>query len=496
MEIKVVSLFSGCGGLDIGVANSGKEVISGDISDSKFRFIWSNDMMEHACKTMQRNLNHPITTEPNQEVEEEGLIFQGDVREVNFEEIINQDIDLIMGGFPCQDFSILRGDDNRGGVQVKRGKLYLEFVRSLAELQPKMFIAENVKGLVSANEGKAYEQILDDFRNLNSNWTEIEDEYEEEKDDDLEIHSQNDLEGYTILHSEVIDFSKLGVPQGRERLVMIGLRDDLADQLKNKTGSSVEEWQKKFEKTLEECDSLSDYPLTVIEAFEGNILTELGNKYERIMKEYSEHIKDIDSERAIEYREEIWPKYTFDVWEDYKWRNNSAKKTSLNDFTQEKADKDKVEEVHEELLRELGYLNESLEEKEFPDGSNEEMREIERVSKRLNHIPPDENHRMVKDTEHHVSGMMSNIYRRTHPLQPSTTIIASGGGGTWGYHYEKERGKLTNRERARIQTFPDDYHFEGKNGEVRKQIGNAVPPLGAKRIGECILPILKSFKRD
>jgi DNA (cytosine-5)-methyltransferase 1 len=200
---------------------------------------------------------------------------------------------------------------------------------------------------------------------------------------------------------------------------------------------------------------------------------------------YEEYVSKLDSERAKEFRESIWPQYEFDVWTDYLWRNNADLETDHNT--------NQISSVHKDILTELRYFDESLANKDFTDNSNEEMREQSHVLERLRHIPPYENYRMVEDTEHHVSGMMSNTYRRVHPLQPSPTILASGGGGTWGYHYERERGKLTNRERARLQSFPDDFLFEGTNAEVRKQIGNAVPPLGAKRIGEEILSVLNEI---
>jgi DNA (cytosine-5)-methyltransferase 1 len=85
---------------------------------------------------------------------------------------------------------------------------------------------------------------------------------------------------------------------------------------------------------------------------------------------------------------------------------------------------------------------------------------------------------------------MSLIYRRIHPLKPSYTVVAYGGGGTWGYHYASKRGMLTNRERARIQTFPDAFYFKGSWSQVRAQIGEAVPPLMAKRIAEAVASIL------
>src|SRR5690606_31668219 len=78
---------------------------------------------------------------------------------------------------------------------------------------------------------------------------------------------------------------------------------------------------------------------------------------------------------------------------------------------------------------------------------------------------------------------ISQIYRRLHPDKPAYTVTGSGGGGTHMYHYAEPRA-LTNRERARIQTFPDHYRFAGSRPAVRKQIGMAVPPEGAKVIVE------------
>ena len=81
---------------------------------------------------------------------------------------------------------------------------------------------------------------------------------------------------------------------------------------------------------------------------------------------------------------------------------------------------------------------------------------------------------------------ISQIYKRLDPQKPSYTVTGSGGGGTHIYHWTEPRS-LTNRERARLQTFPDDYIFEGSKESVRKQIGMAVPCKGAKVIFEAIL---------
>lgn len=90
---------------------------------------------------------------------------------------------------------------------------------------------------------------------------------------------------------------------------------------------------------------------------------------------------------------------------------------------------------------------------------------------------------------------MSHIYRRLHPDKPAYTLTGSGGGGTHGYHWEECRA-LTNRERARLQSFPDDFFFCGSTPQVRKQIGMAVPPLGAKIIFSAILKTFKGIKYE
>ena len=111
----------------------------------------------------------------------------------------------------------------------------------------------------------------------------------------------------------------------------------------------------------------------------------------------------------------------------------------------------------------------------------------------MHHIPPSYNFKAVENTEWKVKGLMSNIYRRIHPLKPSPTVIAYGGGGTGGYHYEYDRQGLTNRERARLQTFPDNYLFNGKTSEIRAQIGEAVPPLSSYWIEKVVSDILSEI---
>jgi DNA (cytosine-5)-methyltransferase 1 len=113
------------------------------------------------------------------------------------------------------------------------------------------------------------------------------------------------------------------------------------------------------------------------------------------------------------------------------------------------------------------------------------------VVERLKLIPPGSNYEAVPEGHRlAVKGLISHVYRRLDPDKPAYTIIAGGGGGTHGYHHVEPR-RLSNREKARLQGFPDDFVFEFGEGpraarsaypRVRRQIGNAVPPPAAEVI--------------
>ncbi len=131
--------------------------------------------------------------------------------------------------------------------------------------------------------------------------------------------------------------------------------------------------------------------------------------------------------------------------------------------------------------------------------NNEITKQSDLVIERLKFIPAGEN-AWYKGIPSHLQmnvkgAKMSQIYKRLHPEKPSYTITGSGGGGTHVYHWEENRA-LTNRERARIQTFPDNFQFEGSKEQVRKQIGMAVPPKVAQEIFEAILKTFAGVKYE
>jgi DNA (cytosine-5)-methyltransferase 1 len=165
--MKVVSLFSGAGGLDLGFIKAGHEII------------WANDNFVDAVKTYRKNIGDHIICE--------------DISTIPSDEIPEHDI--LIGGFPCQGFSVANTSRGEGD---ERNKLYLELLRILVDKQPKFFLAENVKGILSFLHGKVFEMIIRDFEKA----------------------------GYKVKY-EVLNAANFGVPQRRERVIILGVRNDV-----------------------------------------------------------------------------------------------------------------------------------------------------------------------------------------------------------------------------------------------------------------------------
>lgn len=463
-RFKLFSLFSGAGGLDLGFKLSGK-----------FEVMFGNDIFLPAVRTFSKNFNTKIVDkEPS--FSDLPAVFYGDVAQLTFSGLEGADPDVVSGGPPCQDFSIVRGPQTeRGGIAVSRGKLYSHFIRALIHLQPGIFIFENVPGLMSANRGEAYKAIVEDFSNLEIRWPEIK-----------RLVSNNSIKApknYELIFSGLVDASKLGVPQARRRLIIIGLRKDMSQSIWWKIGKHRE----KAQSILSGLGTLvGKYPLTPLEAFEGRPLPELQSRYVEIMKAYEGVAEEVSSPKSFEWARSKWSKLTFDVVSDYLAVNGIKPRSG--------AEVEDAFEEHARLLKEIGYYGVRVSDVRTEDDSNKMPAESETVLERMKMIPPDENHEFVRGTKWEVEGRgMSLIYRRIHPLKPAYTVVAYGGGGTWGYHYERHRATLTNRENARLQTFPDDFAFEGSRSEMRAQIGEAVPVLMAKSIGELVAYILEEL---
>ena len=451
----LATFFSGAGGLDCGFLESGS-----------FTGVLANDVLEPPARTYVKNFSHRII--PVEEFKQNPLhpvYLLGDIKNLDSSSLGH--IDCIIGGPPCQDFSIVRGvSPQRRGIDVTRGRLYLHFVGAISKARPKVFVFENVPGLLSANGGLAYKTILSDLSNVNVV--------------NRRKNLKNNPTEYRLIYSKILDTVNVGVPQRRQRLIIVGVRADLVNSLlENKL-------RQKAESILEGQRSLlRKYPLTTLETMTGQPLTKLESEYAEIMQEYEGVAEKVGTPNAIKWNERVWKNLTFDSMKDYFWLNRITPK-----------DGDEVARAmleHERVLRELGYLGTNVQDRLFPDKSNELPKESERVQMRMQLIPPDMNYQFVSGTKWSVKGRMSNIYRRIHPLKPAYTVIAYGGGGTWTYHYRRNRGRVTNRERARLQTFPDSFIFDGNVSEVRAQIGEAVPTHLGRKIASLVQIVLEEI---
>jgi DNA (cytosine-5)-methyltransferase 1 len=336
VEPKILSLFSGCGGLDRGFHKAG------------YKTVWANDINEWATQTFAENFGKNIITKKNIE----------DIYPETDSTI--PACDLIIGGFPCQDFSVVW---KQPGLDGDRGNLYKHYLRFINAKNPQAFVAENVKGMLTANKGKAIEEILKGFDNAG--------------------------DGYMV-KIQLYNFADYGVPQFRERVIIVGIRLDTGFNFAHPAPTHGEGRSNPYK--------------TAGEALEG-----------------VEQVKDFN-------KDEI-----------------------------------KITDKTRKLLERI------------PEGGN------------FRDIPADD--------PGYVKGMISHVYRRINRNEPAKTIIAAGGGGTWGYHYPEPR-PLCNRERARLQSFPDDFKFKGSVTEVRRQIGNAVPPDGVFLLAKTLMPLFEgSYKK-
>ena len=186
-DYTVVSLFSGCGGLDLGF-KGGFTSLGKKYSKRRFNLLWANDFDEKACFTYSKNFADPIVCADISE------LLKGNYPDA-FAHKMPEKVDVVLGGFPCQDFSVA---GKRKGFDGTRGVLYRSMVETVNRLRPALFVAENVKGLLSMDDGKAIDTIVHDFAAL----------------------------GYTVVYKlhHAADF---GVPQNRERVIIVGTNQKL-----------------------------------------------------------------------------------------------------------------------------------------------------------------------------------------------------------------------------------------------------------------------------
>jgi len=318
---RVIDLFAGAGGTALGLETAG------------FEHVALSEIDRNAVKTLRRN--KPLWN-----------VIEGNIRNIDFRPFAGS-VDVVEGGFPCQPFSVA---GKRLGLDDARGTLFGEFARAVAEVRPKIAMGENVRGLVSDNHGETLRGMVETLAST----------------------------GYRV-EWRVLRSQYLGVPQRRERLVILAVRNDLdAPILFPREGND----------TIPLRDALRGCP---------------------------ESVGQLYSERRRKILDLVPPG---GCWRD------------------------------------------------LPDGIREEYAGVS-------------------------SGGRNGIARRLSWNEPSPTLTCSPSQKRTERCHPDETRPLTVREYARIQTFPDGWHFEGGVGSQYRQIGNAVPVTLAYRMGLCMAAMLR-----
>lgn len=393
-KYKVAGLFSGCGGLDLGFKQTG------------FELVWANDFFPSAVDTYKKNIGNHIVL--------------GDITKIPSEEIPS-DFDVLLGGFPCQGFSI---SNIKRSMKDERNFLYKEMLRIIEDKQPKYFLAENVKGLLSMEKGKVIDMIVEDFRSI----------------------------GYEVDY-ELLKASDYGVPQNRERVIIIGNRLGLNNPFPKKTHG--------------EGDELIPY-VTTKEAV--GFLSKIRIRDKNFILKGEEII---NHKARTNVHDEFWGRKhkvnQFDICDYLKyWRNKSGWSTKRVD-------------------EHFGYAHTAGHwfRKDNGSGSIPKPSDWWELKKILGF--DDKFDKQVTELELKPITFEQSL-RINNWDKPSDTITATGP----EIHPNKER-RMSVRECALIQTFPLDFEFTGSLGNMYKQIGNAVPVLMAKKIAEGIIEELKAY---
>lgn len=333
-----VELFAGAGGLALGMSLAG------------FNHVLLNEFDKSACNTLRTNRPH-------------WNVIEGDVRHIDFTPLAGK-VDFLSGGFPCQAFSYA---GKGAGFNDTRGTLFFELARAVKEIKPKVFMGENVKGLLSHEDGRTLETIKNTIAEL----------------------------GYTLVEPRVLRAIMYQVPQKRERLILIAIRNDIADRVQFR-------WPSPYHRVLTLRDAL-----------------------------FKSVIFDCDAPKSegVQY-----PK----------------KKQEVLSLVPQGGDwRDLPEDIA----------------KEYMGGS------------------------------WNLGGGKTGMARRLSLDEPSLTLTCSPCQKQTERCHPLETRPLSVREYARIQTFPDDWQFEGSMSDKYKQIGNAVPVNLAWAIGRSLIRLFNDIQQ-
>ncbi|WP_411343818.1 DNA cytosine methyltransferase [Paenibacillus sp. WLX1005] len=362
------------------------------MNNRNYHILFANELDINAAKAFSLNFPRiPLLNCDVANISEEYLVEKN---------IDYTNVDLVIGGPPCQSFSTV------GKRQYDaRAKMYKEYRRILSFIKPKVFLFENVTGLLTIKNNIG-QPVLDDIKN----------EFSDFSDFNIDL-------SYEIKES-VLNAKHFGVPQNRERVFLVGIRKDLNVSSKWKFPSPIYQREEQF-LTLE--DAIGDLPTLLNGESKQNYEIETYTRYQQLMRgdcdDLTNHYNGINGEKMLRIMEVVIP--------------GEGKK----------------------------YINELV--------VNGEL-----------------------DSKYYLTSGYNNTYGKLWWDKPSSTITNNlSTPSSFRCIHPIQNRALTSREGARIQSFPDSFHFVGSKESVNMQIGNAVPPLLAIAIAKQLESFFKSITR-
>lgn len=427
---KVISLFAGAGGMDLGFINAG------------FDIIWANEIDEIFANTYKKNIGEHIVVK--------------DIKKIKNKDI-PKDADVVIGGFPCQGFSIANNNRIRKGMKDDRNHLYKEMLRVIRHVKPGIFIAENVKGILNIGGGKVMDEIImPDFRKL----------------------------GYLVDY-KLLNAADYGVPQQRERVFIIGISNDIREKYSSLSDEEFYNimFPKKTHIDLNKFDFKTDNEKLRLETI---LKEEYGLHPHEKVSDHIRHLADLwislnpqKLNGSTIYNHMAYTNVSEKFWA----RKHPVKQADICDYLKEWRSKagistKKVDEI-------FGYAHTAGHwfRKDNNSGSIPKPDDWIKLKEILGFDDKYDKH--VTELEEREIVFEQSL-RISNWDRPSDTITATSP----EIHVNKKR-RLSARECAILQTFPDDFIFEGSLNAMIKQIGNAVPVKLSKLIAQNLKSLIQ-----
>ncbi len=397
-----------------------------------FDIIWANDFNIDAVNTYKRNIGNHIVL--------------GDITQISSSEIAKnyKNIDVIIGGFPCQGFSIANTKRN---MEDKRNFLYLEMLRIIKDKQPKFFVAENVKGLASTENGKVLKMIIKDFETL-----------------------------CYLVDWKIINAAQHGVPQQRERIIIIGNRIGVKNIFPKQTHADIFPGEDNYNKPNIKLLNKGLKPYITVE----QTIKHLQNV--NVSQDKKESFVLVNNKKIYNHIALI------SVKDKFFGRKYNVNQADVCDYL--KYWRDLKSLTTKQIDEHFGYKHTAGHwfRKDNNSGSIPKPSDWWELKRLLKF---DDKYDKLVTTFIEKPIQFDQSLRITNWNRPSDTITATSP----EIHINKQR-RLSVRECALIQTFPNDFIFEGNINSQYRQVGNAVPVQLAEKIAKEILRQLGDFYKN